>query len=94
MLLSCILQILDRHQEELKTVENKNITPFEIEMAAAVEKASDPKDSENAGATTVKLPKSAFIQPKHHVSARNLECFIRAITKFEKQEKRVVDVFE
>jgi len=94
MLLSSILQILDRYQAQPKTAEKAPLTPFEIELASAVEKAAGTKDNESEAAVNPELPKPETAPQLPPVSAQSLESFIRAITKFEKPEQRVVDVFE
>jgi hypothetical protein len=99
MLLSSILQILDRHQAQRNTAEKTKIMPFDIELASAseataAEKASSPKESESDGAATAELLKPNISQRAPPVSVQNLEYFMRAITIFEKPEQRVVDVFE
>jgi hypothetical protein len=93
MLLSCILQILDRFLVPPKTAEIAEIKPFATEFASAseaiiAEKLSDLK--EKGSDTALKLE----LQPSSPMSAQSMDYFIRAITKFNKQEQRVVDVFE
>jgi hypothetical protein len=92
MLLSSILQILDRFQTQPQSIEKMKIEPFENEMASAVEKASLPKEVE--AETASELPKPFVPEPAPQVSMQNLEELIRAVTKFEKPQQRVVDVFE
>jgi hypothetical protein len=92
MLLSSILQILDRSQAQPQPVEKTEVVePFEKAMAAAMEKESGPKEIESAA---VELPRPSVPQPAPAVPKQNLEKLICAVTKFEKPERRVFDIFQ
>jgi hypothetical protein len=94
MLLSSILQILDRTQTQRQSIESMKIEPFEIEMASAAEKLSSVQEIESEIDPVAELPMPFVHQPEPKVSMQGLEELIRAVTKFEKPEQRVVDVFE
>jgi hypothetical protein len=91
MLLSSILQILDRFQAQSQPIEKTEAEPFEKAMAAAMEKEAGPKEIESAA---VELPMPSAPQPAPAVPKQSLEELIRAVTKFEKPERRVFDVFQ
>jgi hypothetical protein len=93
MLLSSILQILDRFQAQPQPIEKTEADPFEKAMAAAMEKNLGPKriDIES---TAVELPRPFVPQPAPVVLKQSLEELIRAVTKFEKPEQRVFDMFQ
>jgi hypothetical protein len=94
MLLSSILQILDGYQAQPKAAEKAPLTPFDSELAAAAEKLAGPKKSEHGIETPAETVRPVTPHQALPVHANRLEHFIRAITKFEKQKQRVVDVFE
>jgi hypothetical protein len=94
MLLSSILQILDRFQEHPQPNDKEKIEPFEIEMAAAVEMAFGPEEAESQITSVEEAPMRSTAQPESPALMPNMEEWIRAISKFDKPEERVVDVFE
>ena len=95
MLLSSILQILSRGPSQPKTAVKTKIEPFIIEMPpAAAEKPSSSPAEVPVGIAVAGLPMPVISQPATLVPAQSLEDLIRAVTKFEKPEARVVDVFE
>jgi hypothetical protein len=91
MLLSSILQILDRIQELPQPVEKMPAEPFAKAMASAMEKESGSNEVNNAAA---ELPKPSALLPAPIVPMQSFEELIRAVTKFEKPKPRVVDMFE
>jgi hypothetical protein len=93
MLLSSILQILDRFPAQPQPIEKAEAGPFEKAMASAMGKNPGSKevDIESAAA---ELPIPSILQPAPVVPKQSLEELIRAVTKFEKPERCVFDVFQ
>jgi hypothetical protein len=93
MLLSSILQILDRFPAQPQPSEKAEADPFEKAMASAMEKNLGPKEIDIESAV-MELPVSSMLQPAFAVPKQSLEELIRAVTKFEKPEQRVFDMFQ
>jgi hypothetical protein len=94
MLLSSILQILDRIQAQPPSIEKPEAEPFEKVLDAAVEEQSSLKEIESETPAALELLRPSMLQLTPAFPKQNLEELIRAVTKFDKQERRVVDVFE
>ena len=94
MLLSSILQILDRHQAHPKTAEKTALEPFTLDLAPAEEAADSRKEADHEIGVTAGLLDPAMRHPGTLFPAQSMEDLIRTVTKFEKPERRVVDVFE
>jgi hypothetical protein len=93
MLLSSILQILDRFPAQPQPIEKAEAGSFEKAMASAME--NNPGSKEVAiESAAAELPMPSMLQPSITVSKQSLEELIRAVTKFEKPEQRVFDVFQ
>jgi hypothetical protein len=91
MLLSSILQILDRFQAQPQPVQKKETELFEKALAAAMEQEPGPKEAEGA---PKEMPTPAAAQTAPAVARQNVEELIRAVTKFEKTEQNLFDVFQ
>ena len=94
MLLSSILQILDRYQVQPKTAEKTVPEPFTLDLAPAAEKESSRETVDNDFGVTAGFPNPLTRHPEDLFPAQRMEDWIRTVTKFEKPERRVVDVFE
>jgi hypothetical protein len=93
MLLSSILQILDGFPAQPQPIEKAEVDPFEKAMATAMEKEFGPKEIQSESAA-VELPRPFVPQPAPVVPKQSIEELIRAVTKFEKPEQRVFDMFQ
>jgi hypothetical protein len=95
MLLSSILQILDRFQAQpqAQLIEKTEAEPFEKAMASAMEKEFCSKEIDIESAVA-ELPGLCVPQPAPVVPKQSIEELIRAVTKFEKPEQRVFDMFQ
>jgi hypothetical protein len=99
MLLSSILSILDKYQNEQvqpKIAENTEIKalygPYKIYADAAMASAPDIKNLQAQQAADAGPPKPML--PAHGTPSTSIHELIRAVAKFHKKEtKHVVDVF-
>jgi hypothetical protein len=94
MLLSSVLQILDRIQVQSPPIGMAEVEPFEKVLVSAVEEQSSPKKIESEIPEALELLESFVPPPAPVVSTQRMEGLIRAFTKFEEPKRRVVDVFE
>jgi hypothetical protein len=93
MLLSSILQILNCIQQKVpfQAGEITAAEPFENALASAMEKEAGLEEVKSAA---VEPSKPSVPPPAPSVPMQSFEELIRAVTKFEKPERRVVDMFE
>jgi hypothetical protein len=97
MLLSSILQILNQFsaQPQPQPIEKTEAKLFEKAMTVAMEKEFGPKAGESeseSAAPELSIP--SMLRPVHAVPKQSLEELIRAVTKFEKPEQGVFDIFQ
>jgi hypothetical protein len=94
MLLSSILQILDQIQAHPPPIEKTDVEPFEKVFESVVEEQSSLMEIGSEIPAAVEFLNPSMPQLTPVFPKQNMEELIRAVTKFEKQEQRVVDVFQ
>jgi hypothetical protein len=94
MLISSILQILDGIQAHAPPIEIAEVEPFKKVLDSVVEEQSTLKDIEGEIPEALELWAPFMVPPAPPVPRQSMEELIRAVTKFDESEHRVVDVFK